>query len=111
MSIRKSCTPGNQSIGAGTSATAFKEKDKDEKRQEFIDLYNSASKWMRLLLTQRWIWYPTHRTTDMITDWRDWGNMMPSVDNASTSAQIEGSELKANFGAGFKMPHIDELSL
>lgn len=118
--IRKSCTPGNQNMGTGTSATAFKEKDKDEKRQEFIDVYNNASKWMRLLLTQRWIWYPTHRTTDMITDWRDWGNTIPSVDVASTKAATEDSVLKVGFGSNFKMPDpvtnntgklTDELSL
>ena len=38
---------------------------------------------MRMLLSQRWIWYGNHRNSDMICDAVNWDELPPNIDSAS----------------------------
>ena len=71
-----------------------------------IKMHNLCNTPMRLMMSQRWVWYGKHRNSDMICDYGDWDNIPKSVDDLSVA--IKGEEpqvtrykaLKERFGIG-----------
>jgi len=62
----------------------------------FVRLYNTCSIPVKLMLLQRWVFYPNHRNDDMITDYADWDNKMTSVDGTNDTM---GSYKPKNIGS------------
>lgn len=71
-----------------------------------IHIHNMCNTPMRLMLSQRWIWYGNHRNSDMICDFQNWDNIPKSVDTMSRQmlglAPVPDTKqtMKARFGIG-----------
>ena len=95
----------------GSFATAYGtariDRSNDEKiDNDIIDMFNKASTPMRLLMSQRWVWYGMHRNNDMIMDLQDW-DFVPkkydTVENVFTGLKPTSdkpSGIGAHFGIG-----------
>ena len=78
----------------------------NEIQLERVRLHNKCTTPMRLLLSQRWVWYGYHRNTDMIMDFQNWDNMPKSIDTMSMDmkgiepTEDNTSQIRARFGIG-----------
>lgn len=72
---------GNYRGSPSTSYGSVKVKYCEELNSGLVDVYNIASKPMRLMMLQRWVWYGNHRCSDMICSATDWNAMPPKSDN------------------------------
>lgn len=85
-----------RSLVPATKAAHSPRKVKGLSNTKLQNAYNKASKRMRCLLLQRWCWSGGSRCADMITDFRDWDNLMPNVDN--TFKELKPTDNKMNPG-------------
>jgi len=97
---------------ANTYGTALISEEHDDVEVLPLMLHNRCTTPLRLMLTQRWVWYGNHRNADMIMDFQDWDNMPKCVDAVST--QMKGLEplkdtnmgLKNRFGIGIPITSV-----
>lgn len=63
-------------------------KVKDIAEEDTYDkLFNRCSFVLRCMIAQTWCWGSVSRNSDMITDYKNWDNLQPSVESASLAMQ------------------------
>lgn len=79
--LREKGMGGHKGHWATAYGTASADIPDDKKlRPAVLQLYNKCDSPMRLMLAQRWCWFPKQRNKDMISDAWDFDNQPPAAD-------------------------------
>ena len=68
-------------------------KLKSKYTEEASEIFDPLPKLMKYMVLQTWVYHPSIRSDRMITDWKNWDSLKPSVYGSSVTAKAEKSSL------------------